>query len=286
MRRGVGLLAGVGVAFGALGWATGSAVSASPQDQAAATVSTSIPGEADAADGVARDRPLRVSLAGDSVMAGLAPAVTAALEGGGDAEVEFVLTPSILRDATIRYSWSQQLEEFDPDVVVMFVGTWELGEVSNQVGTSVGPNDLAWRTAYDDEVLDPWIELITSAGADVVWLGAPAVESAEVDVLFAVLNDAYRDLADRWDQVTYIESTEALAGTGSGFVPVATTPQGEEVRVRQLDGLHLCPDGAVLLAEAVVEELRATYRVPVGVGWQNGGWRDDDEFPADACPPP
>ena len=95
--------------------------------------------------------PVRITLAGDSVMAGLAPTVEAALEATGDAEVEFVLTPSILRDATVRFTWSEQLEQFDPDVIVMFVGTWELGEVANAVGTSVGPDDPAWQQAYQRE---------------------------------------------------------------------------------------------------------------------------------------
>lgn len=283
LKRGTAVIASVGVLFGALGWMTGTAVSAgTPSTDLAAS-----PGAlAETPGPTTEPEPLRITLAGDSVMAGLAPAVTDALERGGDAEVEFVLTPSVLRDASVRFSWSKELEEFDPDVVVMFVGTWELGEVTNGVGTSSGPNDPNWQTTYETEILDPWIDLVSAQGAEVVWIGAPSVENPDVDLLFIALNETYRALADRHDNVTYVDSTEALAGAGAGYAPVVTTDQGDQVRVRQIDGLHLCPDGAVLLANAVIEDLQERHDVAVPIGWEDDPWRDDEEYPADSCPPP
>jgi hypothetical protein len=280
MRSGVALIVAAGVAAGMVGWATGAAVSADPVDEPVETatqVETEPP---------TREEPLRITLAGDSVMAGLAPALEAALEQSGAAEVEFVLTPSILRDATVRFTWEKELDEFDPDVIVMFVGTWELGEVTNRIGTSVGPGDPAWRAAYDKDILDPWVDLITAEGAEVIWLGAPAVEVPEVDSLFDALNDAYRALPDRWPSVAYLDSTDALAGSADeGFVPIATTPDGERVRVRQIDGLHLCPDGAVLLADAVLARIEADHAVREAPGWAEGSWRNHTEYPPESCPP-
>lgn len=279
MRSGVAAIVVAGVLAGVLGWATGAAVSADPVEGLAADQST--PSTA-----AGPTEPLRITLAGDSVMAGLAPALEAAIGHDGQADVEFVLTPSILRDATVRFSWSKQLEEFDPDVVVMFVGTWELGEVTNRIGTAVGPGDPAWQASYESDILDPWVDLITAKGAEVIWLGAPAVESAEVDALFSSLNEAYEALDDRWPDVTYLDSTAALAGAGAGFVPIATTPDGDQVRVRQVDGLHLCPDGAVLLAGAVIEEIQADHPVREAPGWPDGSWRNHQEYPPASCPPP
>jgi hypothetical protein len=280
MRSGVAFIVAAGLLSGLLGWAAGAAVSADPAEQAVEEEEAPPTSDAPASE------PLRITLAGDSVMAGLAPAVEAALEYEDAAEVEFVLTPSILRDATVRFTWEKQLEDFDPDLIVMFVGTWELGEVSNRVGTGFVPGDPEWRQSYDQAVLDPWIELITGQGAEVIWLGAPAVESPEVDALFDALNEAYRGLVDRWPTVSYLDSSVALAGTtGEGYVPIATTPEGEQVRVRQIDGLHLCPDGAVLLARAVVDHIAADYPVREAPGWPQGSWRNHSEYPPQNCPP-
>lgn len=287
--RGLAVLVLVGVLAAMAGWFTGSAVSADPSQRPLEPGASdrASPGAPATTEALA---PLRVTLAGDSVMAGLAPAVTAALEGGGDADVEFVLTPSVLRDATVRFSWSRQLESFDPDVVVMLVGTWELGEVTNGVGASVTSSDPGWQRVYADEILDPWIDLVTADGARVVWLGAPAVATEEVSLLFESLNVAYRDLADRREEVVYVDTTRALAGVGggadAGFVATGTDERGQLVRLRQVDGLHLCPDGAVRLAEALVDELEQTRSLSLPVGWQSAGWRNDEEYPRGSCPPP
>ncbi len=232
------------------------------------------------------DDPLRVALAGDSVMAGLAPAVEAALERGGAADVRFVLTPSILRDPTIRFTWERQLEQFDPEVVIMFVGTWESRLVEDESGQAVPMSDPAWRGRYERQVLDPWIELITSGGARVVWIGSPVVANPEANLLFAGLNTVFEALPSRFAGVRYLDSSTALRGDTAGYSPVIVGPGGTLLRARQVDGLHLCPDGAVVLGREVVKVLVDDWQVPVGEGWEAGDWRDDPSlFPPGTCPP-
>jgi hypothetical protein len=231
------------------------------------------------------DEPLRVALAGDSVMAGLAPAVEAALESGGAADVRFVLTPSILRDPTIRFTWERQLEEFDPEVVVMFVGTWESRLVEDESGRAVPMSDPAWRSQYETQVLDPWVELITSGGARVLWIGSPVVANPEANLLFAGLNTVFEALPRRFPGVRYLDSSTVLHGATEGYSPVILGSDGILVRARQVDGLHLCPDGAVLLGREVVAVLVEEWQVPVGSGWEGADWRNDARiFPPQNCP--
>ncbi len=232
--------------------------------------------------------PLRVVMAGDSVMAGLSPAVKAALESGGAAQVRFVLTPSILRDATVRFIWEQQLEQFDPDVIVMFVGTWESRAVEDAAGESLTLGDPRWRSSYENQVVDPWVRLISSKGARVVWIGNAAAVNPEANMVFAGLNTVYASLPERFPQVSYLDSSAALQGESRAFTPVTVDGAGELVRTRQVDGLHLCPDGARLLGAKVVDALVADWAVPVGDGWQDAqaSWRSSDTlYPPDHCPP-
>ena len=230
------------------------------------------------------DDPLRIVLAGDSVMAGLAPALKAALETDGTSEVRFILTPSILRDPTVRFTWNQQLEEFNPEIVVMFVGTWE-SEVL-RTGTGAASEDPAWQGQYETNVLDPWLQLITSRGASVLWIGNPPVANDDANRAFAALNEAYAALPSRWPAVTYLPAQEALNGPTPGFHDVITDADGIWVRTRQIDGLHLCADGAELLAERIVDELVAAFKANEAPGWESGSWRDADVFPAASCPAP
>jgi hypothetical protein len=233
------------------------------------------------------DNPLRVVMAGDSVMAGLSPPVQKALEAGGAAKVRFVLTPSILRDPTIRFTWEQQLAEFDPEVIVMFVGTWESRQVETHTGQTLTLGDPGWRESYESEVLDPWIKFISAKGARVIWIGSPTVGGNEANLLFHTLNEVFQDLPKRFPNVTYLDSGPALAGPDFGFHPIIKDPGGKVVRTRQIDGLHLCPDGAALVAKPLLEQLIADWRVPVAYGWQLLDWRNDPKvYPPASCPAP
>jgi hypothetical protein len=279
LRKALAVLALVAVIGMGAGAAAGAA--ASPKVIALPTVSTPKVVEHKART----TGPLRIVLAGDSVMAGMAPAAEHALESGGDAQVQFVLTPTILRDATIRFAWLRELDRFDPDVVVMFVGTWELGEVTNGRGQTVGTEDSGWMASYERDVLDPWVKLLTEKGAKVIWLGAPAVRSDAVNLEFLSLNAAYQELARRNPAVRYLDTSSALARGGTGYVEVATLPNGQKVRIRQVDGLHLCPEGAVRLTSALLKELRRTHHISVEPGWQQGSWRQRQEYTPSECPP-
>lgn len=229
-----------------------------------------------------RANPLRVVMAGDSVMAGLTPPVKDALEADGTTTVRFILTPSILRDPAVRFTWTTQLEQFNPEVVVMFVGTWESGVVKGATG--LAPTDPRWRAKYESDVLDPWIQLITSRGATVLWIGNPTVRNDDANVLFGALNAAFKDLPARWAQVSYLASDPVLNGAGPGYHDVLVKPDGTSVRTRQTDGLHLCAGGAELLGRLVIKHLTTTRKAVAAPAWETKDWREDAVYPIDRCP--
>lgn len=71
--------------------------------------------------------------------------------------------------------WTAQLEDFDPDLVVVLTGVWDLIDrrlPDSESATSVGD------PAFDDYLTGEYIEafdLLSSRGAEVVWLTAPCV---------------------------------------------------------------------------------------------------------------
>ena len=276
------LLVLVFIAANVLGFGVGKAVvSDEPRQVSAAPatvpVSTTTPVE---------EPPRRVLLAGDSVMAGLVPAVEAALEPTGAVEVDFLLTPSILRDPSVRFSWSQEIQERRPDVIVLFVGTWEARELTTAAGSVLTPEAADWATAYRVDVVEPWLDLVTSGGAEVVWIGAPSVGDSSLSDFFSLINQVFSEAAGDREGVKYLDPTPALGPSGSTFAATVDLPTGENVRLRQLDGLHLCPSGAQLLAELLLDELPVGGAVASGaLDWQDGTWRGDaNVYPSDACP--
>jgi hypothetical protein len=104
---------------------------------------------------------------------------------------------------------------------------------------------------------------------------------------FAKLNGVFSSVPEAWPEVTYLDPAEALGPSGAGFADVVTLPDGTAIRLRQVDGLHLCPSGAQLLAELVVDDVATPADLPVADGWQEGSWRvNEGLYPGAGCPSP
>lgn len=227
--------------------------------------------------------PLRVTFSGDSVMAEFAPAMIQALEGSGSAVARFVLAPSLARGGAAQVIWNQELREHDPDLVVNLVGFWE-----DQVVGEDASGEPGWAQRYRAQVVDPFLDLVTAEGAKVLLVGMAAVDDPAVTERFARLNSVYRTVADERDDVDYLAAGDVLSGPDGGYVEIVASPTtGAPIRLRRIDGLHLCPDGIVLLGEPVLEAISRQWNVTGAYGWQQGTWRQPPLLHApEECPAP
>jgi hypothetical protein len=224
-------------------------------------------------------RVLRVVVAGDSVMAGLEPALRSVLVESGH-QVSFALTPALQRDPTVRYAWAQRLEQDAPDVVVVLVGVWER---QPNPGLDDEPGSPAWFEAYRATIVQPWLEATQSTGAQIVWVGPPPVAEPGLAAFFAALADMYRDVARSNRNVHFIDGS-ILGPSGPAQQSVQPAPDGSLRVIQQNDNLHLCPDGAQRLATPVLDWLRLRFDVPLNVSWANGWWESSaDRYPAVDC---
>jgi hypothetical protein len=221
--------------------------------------------------------PLRVLLAGDSVMAGLAPALTAALEQGEAADATFTLTPALPHQDLDWAGWQARLQELDPEVVVVLVGVWER--------TYSNIRDPAWRTGWDAGVRDPFAQMVNDSGARLVWVGMPAVPNGALSLEFAALNQGFEQQAAASTDggVQYVDGPAAVAAPDGTHPQVIPRPGGTLARVRQIDGTHLCADGSTLIARSVLTTLVDDWQLPVGETWTTGDWRTSVGTPAQ-CP--
>ena len=227
--------------------------------------------------------PLRVTFAGDSVMAEFAPAMIQALEGSGESVGRFVLAPSLARGGAGGVVWNRELQAHDPDLIVLLLGFWE-----DEVVGERASNDPGWAQQYRTSVVDPFLDLLTRGGAKVLWIGMPAVVDPAVTERFVGLNSVFARAADARDDVDYLPGGQYLSGPEGGYADVvvsATT--GMPVRLRRTDGLHICPDGVVALGTPVLDEITEQWNVDAVYGWQQGPWRRPPQLHApEECPAP
>jgi hypothetical protein len=171
MRRRRSPMAGL-VAFALLATACGSG---SPDDTAAAAESAEV---AEATSTSATDErrptvedPLRLMMAGDSLMADISLAIASTVQDGGRALARLVEAPSLPRNETTREQWRQRLARFDPELIVVLIGVWESMATGAPGRYPLG--SVEWERTYRQRLLDPYVELLASRGARVVWIGMP-----------------------------------------------------------------------------------------------------------------
>jgi hypothetical protein len=222
-----------------------------------------------------------VLLAGDSLMADISLAVASTLNDGGRALVRLVAAPSVPRQEVTRSLWRQKLREFDPEVVVIMIGVWEGMATDALARHPLG--SLEWEQDYRREALDPYLALLTSRGAEVLWVGMPPVLHERRQLEFSSMNRAVRQLSRESRDLTYIPGDQLLAGPDGGWADVLPGPLGNPQRVRRLDTTHLCPAGAERLARPVLRHIARRWAVPLAEDWPTRDWRW--VFPAEDCPP-
>lgn len=244
---------------------------ASGPDGAVATETTVASDPAD-------DDVTRVLFAGDSLMQEIHPTMAAAL--GDSAETRFLLSPRLIRDDAEKLIWQATLDDFQPDVVVVIFSHWERLVLGAQTAEDVEDVD-----AYADLVALPFAEFVADNGAAVVWLSAPPLSDERITAVYAVMNVAYRSATAAARDARFVDLGPTLTDATGAYAESLTNALGVVERVRRTDGAHLCPDGAVRVAEAVLAPLAEVAGTTTAPDWQNGDWRTEAPFDKpDECP--
>lgn len=250
------------------------AATSAPAASTAATTSTT--------EYVDDGRP-RVVLGGDSVMENLAAGVIAGL--GDQVHAEYLAQARISGDAAATQAWSSMVEEKDPDLVVIHVGSWEV------LSPAFRPSEPDWYTTYPNEVLDPFAERLTSGGARVLIIGTAAAREAQKTVNLINLNRQLVALADRNPDVDFLNAGTYVNDPTGGFTETLPGPGGEPVRIRRTDdlGLHLCPAGVVRLGAPVIDWIDENLEQDIAPvdGWDHASWTEPPELDKpEQCPAP
>ena len=202
-------------------------------------------------------------IVGDSGMYSATPAFTAGLSAAGWRVVETAYPGVGLTrlDGRMQREWSSSAQQYHVDLTIVMLGSW----------------DVAWEqehgaAAYRD-VVERSVAAFTSGGGKVLWLSVlpgGGKDDRVLDHFYASLPSEYPS------QVEYLDIESALRAPDGSWPRVV----GNRT-LRQLDGWHLCQDGAAAVANAALEHI--SLDPP---GWSSGAWRGDERYqPAsEGCP--
>jgi hypothetical protein len=247
----------------------------------------------------ARDR-LRVTVLGDSVAAAAEPAIAASLEATGQVRVDNATIDGfgLSTDPIWRTSLPQIVRSQEAQVVV---ATWSWDDSC----TVRRPTPLAARTtdvcalqhpqAYATLLAEAVHTMLEAGASGVVFLQFPTTAPKRHQAAGQRAWDrAARSMAERFPgQVVYLPVARSLRREGkfATWLPPAahpSAPRSAWLRVRTVDGVHLCPAGAARYAKAVLTDLETALQLPdtTGATWAGGQWSAAPVYntPPGACP--
>jgi peptidoglycan/LPS O-acetylase OafA/YrhL len=247
-------------------------------------------------------QPLRIMLIGDSVMHDASFALTAAFEATGEATVS---THTVLGfGLTVSKNWptvfADLISEEHPQLII---GSWSW---DNNGPTT--PNALYQPAAYT-ALLRRAVDIMLAPGdgvSGVIFTQFPIAGDVKVpDSSQQARDDKVRtEGTNAWNAIAARMATDYPGRVM--FLPVASSllldghystwlpplgdphaPRKEWIRVRKLDTVHLCPEGAARYAQATLTDLSAILTLPAATpSWTQGAWTTDPDFndPPGACP--
>jgi len=245
---------------------------------------------------VSAAHPLRVLILGDSVMGTAEPAITRALESTGVVTVDPQAFDGwgLSTDPGWPTQFRHYVASFHPNIVLAMwswddawashhpaqyrrVLTRAIDELVTPIGTASGfvvlQEPVRHLTGAEEATTRPLV-LGDNAGIE------------HFDRLILGLAHAHPGT------IMYLPTSAAVerGGKFSAWLPPPRDPHAPRrdwVRVRMVDGVHLCPAGAVRYASAVLADLTALFHLPAPrSGWWSGSWTHQSWYtnPPGACP--
>jgi hypothetical protein len=209
--------------------------------------------------------PLRVWVAGDS----LAQVPGDALERLGGA-VDVVGVESRLSTGLARpdlYNWFSRVQaaprQLHPRVAVFSFGADDAHDYMAGVpeGKKVGPlGSASWDAEYARRV-DGVTRELGADGVYVVWLGLPIPDGPGFKKSFPIVNRILERVAAKYPRTATYVDTWHLLDDAHGRYTAYLRVHGKLTLMRLPDGVHYTEAAGDLIAQQVLKQLRAVYRI-------------------------
>lgn len=200
--------------------------------------------------------PLRILVAGDSLMGWIGPGIAKALEGQPvKLDEDWKVASGLTRpDYT---NWPARLADgiktYDPEVVVIGFGGNDSQGMSTDDGVAK-QGTPEWRAEYQRRVAQI-LDIVAKEGRTLYWVGLPLTTSSNIERTWPDMEAGIMaEIAARpWAHFVETRTTLTPDGRYTAYLPDG---KGGQVKVRESDGVHPTPAGAEREVAPIVDALR------------------------------
>jgi hypothetical protein len=159
----------------------------------------------------------------------------------------------------------QQVKTFDPGAVAVMFGANDNQAVQAANGKIYQFGEDGWKKEYRKRVEDMVGLLFQDGVRRVYWIGQPIMPSSSYNSQIQLMNGIYQGVAKDIFGVHYIDTYSLLSKNGA-YSQYLTGVDGETVQAREQDGEHLTYAGGLIVAQAVLDEVKKEWFPGKGEG--------------------
>lgn len=209
-------------------------------------------------------RPMRLYMAGDSLMGGPGVALLNRLQEATSVDppevTDFKVSSGLIN--TDFFNWfdylPQQVLQYRPALTVFAVG----GNDDKGFGDVAGAADVGsegWNVEYGRRVA-AIMDLLTARQGKVVWLGLPIPRDQKRQAAFKAINAVAKAEAERRPgMVKYVDLYSLFSGSNGQFAATLKDSKGKSAAMRATDGVHYSPAGAERVADATIKAINEFF---------------------------
>lgn len=209
--------------------------------------------------------PLRVLIVGDSIAKDFGEALINQLSATGLVNATLDARPATGLSRPDYFDWSSQLaadlQRDHPELVVAMFGGNDAQPFLVD-GHPVHFDSAEWIATYGSRV-HQFVQQAVTAGAHVLWVGMPAMESSSFGANMMVLNtiDRTQVPAAAGSVTAFFDSWPLFVDSSGHYAAYLPDSSGQLELMRQSDGIHLSIAGANRLASAVALYLQRRFSI-------------------------
>jgi len=203
-------------------------------------------------------KPRVVVLTGDSMMAvGLSAELMR--EAAGDKNLRIVKAfrsgTGLARPEVFNWmdEYPAMLGEVKPDVVIVAIGAND-GQGFVVDGKVLPYGSEEWRKVYQERIAE-FLAMVEEGGPRVVWVGLPPMRGHIYDEKIADLNRITYTVVSQSPQATWWNTASYVGDDAGKYREFVTLDDGQTIKIRSSDGIHLSDEGAGLLTSVLLKWL-------------------------------
>ncbi|MGA2673516.1 MAG: DUF459 domain-containing protein [Terracidiphilus sp.] len=148
-----------------------------------------------------------------------------------------------------------------PDVVIVAIGAND-GQGFVVDGKVLPYGSDGWRKVYQGR-LAAYLAMVGAGGARVVWVGLPPMRVPVYDEKIAIINRIAYTVVSQSPQAVWWNPVAYVGDEAGRFREFVSLPNGQTMRIRSADGIHLSDEGAALFTTVLMKWLDPPQPKPV-----------------------